>query len=149
MRAVIQRTTNAHVMVENEIVGEINHGLVVLIGVTHDDTLEDVQYLANKIVHLRIFEDDDQKMNLSVKDVAGSILSISQFTLYGDTSKGRRPNFMQAAPPSYANELYEAFNAHIIDHGINVKTGQFGKMMDVEFTNAGPVTLILDSKESL
>lgn len=149
MRVVIQRTTKANVTVDNEVVGAIDHGLVVLIGVTHDDTLEDVQYLANKIVHLRIFEDEDQKMNLSVKDVGGSILSISQFTLYSDTSKGRRPNFMQAAPPSYANELYEAFNDHVKDHGITVSTGQFGKMMDVQFTNAGPVTLILDSKESL
>src|SRR5699024_8521045 len=118
MRAVIQRAKNAHVTVENNKVGEIKQGLVVLLGVTHEDTIKDVQYLVNKIINLRIFEDEQEKMNLSLKDVGGSILSISQFTLYGDTSKGRRPNFMQAAAPDIANELYEMFNKQIQEQGI-------------------------------
>ncbi|MFC2948453.1 D-aminoacyl-tRNA deacylase [Virgibacillus sediminis] len=147
MKAVIQRATNASVSVENRKVGEIGAGLVILLGVTHDDTLEDAKYLANKAVNLRIFEDDSGKMNLSLKDVSGSILSISQFTLYGDARKGRRPNFMQAAKPEMANDLYERFNEFVRDENIDVETGEFGAMMDVQLTNNGPVTLILDSKE--
>ncbi|WP_047979696.1 D-aminoacyl-tRNA deacylase [Ornithinibacillus contaminans] len=147
MRAVIQRAKDATVTVQNEIIGAIPNGLVVLLGVTHEDTIEDAKYLVNKIVHLRIFEDEQEKMNLSLKDVSGSILSISQFTLYGDTRKGRRPNFMQAAKPELANELYEKFNELLLSEGISVETGQFGAMMDVQFTNVGPVTLLLDSKE--
>ncbi|MFC4022673.1 D-aminoacyl-tRNA deacylase [Oceanobacillus longus] len=147
MKAVIQRTKDASVRVEGEIVGEITEGFVVLLGVTHEDTQEDVNYLVNKIIHLRVFEDENEKMNLSLQDVHGSILSISQFTLYGDTRKGRRPNFMQAAKPDEANNRYESFNALIREHGIHVETGKFGAMMDVTFTNTGPVTLIIDSKE--
>lgn len=147
MKAVIQRVKEANVKVDNEVIGEIKQGLVVLLGVTHEDTLEDVTYLVNKISHLRIFEDDNHKMNISLADIEGSVLSISQFTLYGDTRKGRRPNFMNAAKPDKANELYEAFNAQLKEAGIHVETGQFGAMMDVQLINDGPVTLILDTKE--
>ncbi|GGA69191.1 D-aminoacyl-tRNA deacylase [Ornithinibacillus halotolerans] len=146
MRAIIQRAKDAKVTVEQEIVGEIEYGLVILLGVTHEDTEEDAKYLANKVVHLRIFEDEQEKMNKSLKDVQGEILSISQFTLYGDTRKGRRPNFMQAAKPEQANTLYKQFNQLLIEQGIKVETGIFGAMMDVQLTNVGPVTLILDSK---
>lgn len=147
MKAVIQRAKDASVRVEGELVGEITEGFVVLLGVTHEDTMEDVNYLVGKIIHLRVFEDENEKMNLSLQDVNGSILSISQFTLYGDTRKGRRPSFMQAAKPDAANKMYESFNALIGEHGIHVETGEFGAMMDVSFTNVGPVTLIIDSKE--
>lgn len=146
MRAVIQRARHASVTVENDVVGAIDNGLVILLGVTHEDTIEDAKYLANKIVHLRIFEDGDGKMNLSLKDIGGDLLSISQFTLYSDTRKGRRPNFMGAAGADHARTMYETFNDLLRDMDINVKTGKFGAMMDVNFTNVGPVTLILDSK---
>lgn len=146
MKVVIQRTNQAKVTVKNKVIGEISHGLVVLVGITHDDTLDDVKYLANKIVNLRIFEDDNEKMNLSLKDIEGSILSISQFTLYGETRKGRRPNFMQAAKPELAQKLYEQFNDQLRSLNVQVETGAFGEMMDVTFTNEGPVTLIMDSK---
>lgn len=146
MRAVIQRAKDAKVVVDEEVVGEIDHGLVVLVGVTHEDTKEDVDYLVNKVVNLRIFEDDQQKLNLSLKDVNGSILSISQFTLYADTRKGRRPNFMKAAAPEHAEKLYEMFNQELANQGIEVQTGKFGAMMDVQLTNVGPVTLIIDSQ---
>ncbi|MBP2077475.1 D-aminoacyl-tRNA deacylase [Oceanobacillus polygoni] len=147
MKAVIQRAKDASVTVNDEIIGEIADGFVVLLGVTHDDTIDDVQYLVNKIVHLRVFEDENKKMNLSLKDIGGSILSISQFTLYGETRKGRRPSFIQAAKPEIANELYKSFNASIKEQGIPVETGEFGAMMDVQLTNVGPVTLIIDSKD--
>ena len=147
MRAVIQRAKNASVAVSDEIVGQIEHGIVVLLGVTHEDTIEDAKYLANKIVNLRVFEDEKGKMNHSLIDVGGGILSISQFTLFGDTRKGRRPNFLNAAKPEKANELYETFNQLIRKQNIVVETGEFGEMMDVQFTNEGPVTLILDSKD--
>ncbi|WP_010098975.1 D-aminoacyl-tRNA deacylase [Ornithinibacillus scapharcae] len=147
MRAVIQRAKDAKVTVKEKLVGEIENGFVVLLGVTHDDTIEDAKYLVNKISHLRVFEDDNDKMNLSLKDVNGAILSISQFTLYGDTRKGRRPNFMQAARPEQANTLYEQFNALLREEGLKVESGEFGAMMNVSLTNVGPVTLIIDSKE--
>lgn len=147
MKAVIQRARHASVDVADEMVGSIENGLVVLLGVTHEDTIDDAIYIANKIVHLRIFEDDFGKMNLSLKDVGGDILSISQFTLYGDTRKGRRPNFMQAAAAEHAKLMYDQFNELLRDTDIHVETGVFGAMMDVKFTNVGPVTLILDSKE--
>ncbi len=147
MRVVIQRAKDAKVVVDEEVVGEIDHGLVVLVGVTHEDTKEDVDYLVNKVVNLRIFEDDQQKLNLSLKDVNGSILSISQFTLYADTRKGRRPNFMKAAAPEHAEKLYEMFNQELANQGIEVQTGKFGAMMDVQLTNVGPVTLIIDSQQ--
>ncbi|MFD2046188.1 D-aminoacyl-tRNA deacylase [Ornithinibacillus salinisoli] len=147
MKAVIQRANHASVTVKDKVVGQVDHGFVVLLGVTLTDTMEDAKYLVNKIVHLRVFEDENEKMNLSLKDVGGSILSISQFTLYGDTRKGRRPNFLQAAKPDAANELYEQFNQLLVDEGINVETGEFGAMMQVQLTNDGPVTLIIDSQE--
>lgn len=147
MKAVIQRAKNAQVTVDKKVIGQINNGFVVLLGVTHDDSIEDVKYLANKIVHLRVFEDENEKLNLSIKDVGGGILSISQFTLYADTRKGRRPNFMQAAGPEQAKELYNQFNAALVEMGVHVETGEFGAMMDIQLTNSGPVTIIIDSKE--
>ncbi len=146
MRVVLQRAKEARVLVAGEIVGQIESGLVLLVGVTHGDTAEDAVYLAEKIVNLRIFEDESEKMNHSLLDVGGSILSVSQFTLYADCRKGRRPNFMDAARPDVANELYEIFNQELTKRGVHTETGQFGAMMDVQLTNDGPVTLILDSK---
>ncbi|SFD57271.1 D-tyrosyl-tRNA(Tyr) deacylase [Lentibacillus persicus] len=147
MKAVIQRSGEASVAIEGSSVGEINHGLVVLLGVTHHDTVEDADYLAKKIVNLRIFDDENGKMNNALKDTAGKVLSISQFTLYGDTRKGRRPNYLNAAKPDKANELYQYFNEQIEQQGVEVETGQFGEMMQVQLTNDGPVTIILDSDE--
>jgi D-aminoacyl-tRNA deacylase len=147
MKVVVQRAKEASVSVNGKVIGEITQGFVVLVGITHDDTEEDAAYLANKIVHLRVFEDEQNKLNLSLKDVGGSILSISQFTLYGDTRKGRRPNFMKAARPDYANNLYVKFNQLLEKEGIFVEKGAFGEMMEVQLTNEGPVTLIIDSKE--
>ncbi|ARD56952.1 D-aminoacyl-tRNA deacylase [Bacillus safensis] len=147
MRLVVQRVTNASVKVEEEITGAINEGYMVLVGVTHEDTEEDVLYLAEKLAHLRIFEDENGKMNRSLLDIKGSVLSVSQFTLYGDTRKGRRPNFMKAAKPDAANSLYECFNKTLREKGIHVETGRFGAMMDVTLTNSGPVTILMDSKE--
>lgn len=146
MRVVLQRSKAAKVVVAGETIGEIESGLVLLVGVTHGDTAEDAAYLAEKIVNLRIFEDENGKMNHSVLDVGGSILSVSQFTLYGDCRKGRRPNFMDAARPEEAEVLYEQFNEELRKRGVHTETGQFGAMMDVQLTNDGPVTLILESK---
>ena len=146
MRVVVQRSKKAKVTVNGEITGQISKGLVLLVGVTHQDTVEDAAFLADKIVNLRIFEDDAGKMNLSLLDVGGEILSVSQFTLYGDCRKGRRPNFMEAARPEQANQLYERFNGLLREKGIKVETGIFGAMMDVELINDGPVTLIVESK---
>lgn len=147
MRLVVQRVTNASVKVEEEITGAINEGYMVLVGVTHEDKEEDVLYLAEKLAHLRIFEDENGKMNRSLLDIKGSVLSVSQFTLYGDTRKGRRPNFMKAAKLDAANSLYECFNKTLREKGIHVETGRFGAMMDVSLTNSGPVTILMDSKE--
>lgn len=145
MRVVVQRSKEASVSVEGEIVGAIDRGLVLLVGVTHEDALEDVHWMADKLAGLRIFEDDAGKMNHSVLDVGGSILSVSQFTLYGDCRKGRRPNFMAAARPEQAEPLYDAFNEALRGLGLKVETGRFGAMMDVTLCNDGPVTLILES----
>ncbi|MGE7905311.1 D-aminoacyl-tRNA deacylase [Peribacillus sp. NPDC094092] len=147
MRVVLQRSKAAKVVVAGQVIGQIDSGLVLLVGVTHGDTNDDAAYLADKIVNLRIFEDENEKMNHSLLDVGGSILSVSQFTLYGDCRKGRRPNFMDAARPEEANELYEAFNEELRKKGVHTETGQFGAMMDVQLTNDGPVTLILESKK--
>ncbi|WP_330948642.1 D-aminoacyl-tRNA deacylase [Virgibacillus sp. MG-45] len=147
MKAVIQRASNASVTVDNQIIGAIDNGYVILLGVTHEDSMEDVAYLVQKIVHLRIFEDEEGKMNWSLKDVNGGVLSVSQFTLYADTRKGRRPSFVKSARPEMAETLYEQFNDQLKAEGIHVETGEFGAMMDVQFTNVGPVTIIIDSKD--
>lgn len=146
MRLVIQRVKRAAVTAEGVLTGQIGQGLAVLVGVTHDDTEQDARYLAEKTVHLRIFEDEEGKMNRSLLDAGGAVLSVSQFTLYGDCRKGRRPNFMAAARPEEAKRLYEAYNAALREWGVTVETGKFGAMMDVELVNWGPVTLIVDSK---
>ncbi|TYR82304.1 D-tyrosyl-tRNA(Tyr) deacylase [Priestia megaterium] len=147
MRVVVQRAKEAKVTVDGETIGEIKKGFMLLVGVTHQDEAADADYLADKIVNLRVFEDQTGKMNLSLLDIKGEILSVSQFTLYGDCRKGRRPNFMEAAKPDYAVEIYNYFNEALANKGIHVETGSFGAMMDVSFTNDGPVTLIVESKE--
>jgi D-aminoacyl-tRNA deacylase len=146
MKVVLQRSKEASVTVAAEVTGQIHSGFVLLVGITHGDTEEDAGYLADKVVNLRVFEDEDGKMNHSLLDVKGEILSISQFTLYGDCRKGRRPNFMGAAKPDQALRLYECFNKLLREKGVQVETGVFGEMMDVKLTNDGPVTLILESK---
>jgi D-tyrosyl-tRNA(Tyr) deacylase len=138
--------SSASVTVDGKKVGNISYGLVLLVGIAETDTAEDVEFVANKCSELRIFQDDNQKMNLSVMDIGGEILSISQFTLLGETSKGRRPSYIKAANPEKAESFYENFNQILIKKGIHVETGIFGAMMDVALTNAGPVTLIIDSK---
>lgn len=147
MRVVLQRSKQASVTVDGAIKGAIDSGLVLLVGVTHEDTEQDAAWLAEKIVHLRIFEDESGKMNESLLERGGSILSVSQFTLYGDCKKGRRPNFMKAASGDQAKGLYDAFNRLIREKGVQVETGVFGAMMDVSLVNDGPVTLILDTKD--
>ncbi|KZE43506.1 D-aminoacyl-tRNA deacylase [Rossellomorea marisflavi] len=144
MKVVLQRSKQASVTVDGEVQGRIQSGLVLLVGITHGDTEEEAAYIADKVVNLRIFEDEDGKMNHSLLDRGGEILSISQFTLYGDTRKGRRPNFMGAAKPAEAEVVYERFNAILREKGVNVATGVFGAMMDVQLINDGPVTLIIE-----
>ena len=146
MRVVVQRCREARVNVGGETVGAIGPGLMLLVGVTHQDTEQDAAYLAEKIAGLRIFEDEAGKMNLAVTEIGGAILSVSQFTLYGDSRKGRRPNFMAAARPEMAEPLYERFNELLRAKGLTVETGVFGAEMDVGLTNWGPVTLVVDSK---
>lgn len=144
MKVVVQRSAEAEVLVDGSVVGRIDQGLLLLVGVTHDDDEEHARYLADKIVHLRIFEDENGKMNRSLIDVGGEVLSVSQFTLYGDCTRGRRPSFAHAARPEQAERLYEVFNDALRAHGVHVETGRFGAMMDVRFTNRGPVTVILE-----
>ncbi|GAF65891.1 D-tyrosyl-tRNA(Tyr) deacylase [Bacillus sp. TS-2] len=146
MKIVLQRVKNAHVKVDETIVGEIQAGVLLLVGITHDDTEEDISYLVDKVANLRIFNDESGKLNLSLLDIQGQVLSVSQFTLYGDCRKGRRPNFMNAAKPDIAKKLYDDFNEKLKEKGLTVQTGQFGEMMDVSLLNDGPVTLILESK---
>ena len=146
MRAVVQRLSRAQVSVNDEIVGKIGPGLLVLLGVSKTDTYADADYLAAKILGLRIFEDENGKMNLSLSDTVGSILAVSQFTLYGDVRKGRRPSFDEAAAPPLANELYEYFVRKIRESGIPCETGRFQALMKVELVNDGPVTILLDSQ---
>ncbi|SCW45777.1 D-tyrosyl-tRNA(Tyr) deacylase [Paenibacillus tianmuensis] len=148
MRVVLQRSKAAQVTVNGETVGRIVHGLVLLVGIAEGDTEEDARYVADKIAGLRIFEDDQGKMNHSVLETGGQVLSISQFTLYGDCRKGRRPNFMAAARPELAEPLYERFNGMLREAGLHVETGRFGEMMDVSLVNDGPVTLIVESKQA-
>ena len=149
MRAVVQRVSRANVTVEGEVVGEIGRGLLVLLGVSKTDDRNDADYLVDKIVNLRIFDDADGKMNLSLAETAGAMLVVSQFTLYGDTRRGRRPSFIEAAGGDTANGLYEQFVEKARESVTNVATGKFGAMMDVELVNDGPVTIILDSKKSV
>ncbi|MBW1694395.1 MAG: D-tyrosyl-tRNA(Tyr) deacylase [Deltaproteobacteria bacterium] len=146
MRAVVQRVKSSSVVVDNEIIGNIGNGLLVLLGVAKTDKSYDAEYLAEKIVNLRIFEDENSKMNRSLIDIGGEMLVVSQFTLLGDCKKGRRPSFVNAAEPSVANELYEQFVVKVREKGVSVKTGRFRALMDVSLTNYGPVTLILESR---
>ncbi|HET8548297.1 MAG TPA: D-aminoacyl-tRNA deacylase [Bryobacteraceae bacterium] len=145
MRAVLQRVSTARVIVNGDTVGEIGPGLVVLLGVSKSDTEADADYLVNKIVHLRIFSDAGGKLNLSLKDTAGSLLVVSQFTLYGDCRKGRRPSYDEAATPARARSLYEYFVRTAREAGITVETGVFQASMSVQLSNEGPVTLVCDS----
>jgi len=144
MRVVLQRSKQASVKIDGKVSGSIRSGFVLLVGITHDDTEETCAWLADKIANLRVFEDETGKMNRSLLDEGGEILSVSQFTLYGDCSKGRRPNFMNAAKPELAESLYERFNDLLREKGIHVETGIFGAMMNVELVNDGPVTLMLE-----
>jgi D-tyrosyl-tRNA(Tyr) deacylase len=146
MRAVVQRVSQARVVIDGEVVGRIDRGLLTLLGITSADSPEQAQWLADKLIGLRIFNDDDGKMNRSLLDVNGAMLIVSQFTLYGDCSKGRRPSFIDAAPPEIAIPLYEQFINAVKALGVPVQTGRFGAMMQVELINDGPVTLIVDSK---
>ena len=146
MRVVLQRVSHASVTVEEKVIGKIQRGFLLLVGVTHDDAMEDMEYLVRKIVQMRIFEDEEGKLNRSIQDIGGEILSGSQFTLYADTKKGNRPSFSKAAPGDVAREIFEQFNGLLRDTGIPVETGQFGADMKVELLNDGPVTILLDSK---
>ena len=147
MRAVVQRVSWASVKVDGAVVGEIAKGLLVLLGVAQDDRESDVDYLVDKIVGLRIFEDAEEKMNLSVKEVGGAVLAVSQFTLYGDVRRGKRPSFDAAARPEQAKQLYEYFVETVRATGLKCETGTFQAMMKVELANEGPVTIMIDSKK--
>jgi D-tyrosyl-tRNA(Tyr) deacylase len=147
MRAVVQRVSRAEVRVEQRVVGSIGAGFLVLLGVGKEDTVADAAYLAEKTAGLRVFQDAEGKMNASLADIGGAVLVVSQFTLYGDCRKGRRPSFDQAAPPDLANRLYEQYVALLRQSGLKVETGLFQAMMKVELVNDGPVTLLLDSKK--
>lgn len=146
MKAVLQRVKRASVTVDGQVIGQIGQGILVLLGVEQGDTEQDARQLADKTVDLRIFDDADGKMNLSLADTGGSLLVVSQFTLLGDCRKGRRPSFLQAAPPELAEKLYDTFIATAGIRGIPIATGRFRAMMDVELVNDGPVTLLLDSR---
>lgn len=145
MKLVIQRVSKAKVEVDNKIVGSIGKGFLVLVGITHTDTEKEADYLANKLCKMRIFEDENGKMNLSLKDVGGELLIVSQFTLYADCAKGNRPSFIEAARPEQATPLYEYFCKKCEEQGINVQKGVFGAHMEVSLLNDGPVTIVLES----
>ncbi|GAB6181976.1 D-aminoacyl-tRNA deacylase [Desulfotomaculum defluvii] len=147
MRAVVQRVQRGSVTVNDVVVGKIGRGLVVLLGVGQGDTTDDARYLADKISQLRIFDDEQGKLNLSIQDVGGSVLAISQFTLFGDCRKGRRPSYIEAAAPGFAKELYESFVQRLVCNGLSTATGIFQEHMIVEIFNDGPVTLLLDSRK--
>lgn len=147
MRAVVQRVKSASVSIEEKNVGQIEQGFMVLLGIHEEDTQEDVEYLVKKVSKARVFEDENGKMNLSIDAVHGSILSISQFTLYAETKKGNRPSFIKAARPETAVPLYEAFNQGLSQQGIDVVTGEFGADMQISLVNDGPVTIIYDTRE--
>ena len=146
MKIVVQRVSSASVTVDGTEVGKISQGLVLLVGIAETDTEPDIEFVANKCSDLRIFQDENEKMNLSLLNIGGEILSISQFTLLGETNKGRRPSYIRAANPEKAENYYNIFNQLLKNKGIHVETGIFGAMMDVKLTNDGPVTLIVDSK---
>jgi D-tyrosyl-tRNA(Tyr) deacylase len=148
MRAVVQRVSRARVDVSGKTVGEIGRGLLVFLGVGHGDSEKDAEFLANKIAHLRVFSDEQGLMNRSVIEVEGDVLVVSQFTLWGDCQKGRRPSFTRAAPPDRARALYEDFVRHIRGKGLAVATGEFQEMMDVHLVNDGPVTMLIDTEKS-
>ena len=148
MRGVVQRVSRAKVTVDGEITGEIGKGLLVLLGVSVRDTEQDAAYLVDKVLNLRVFEDEEEKMNLSLLDIKGELLVVSQFTLFGDTRRGRRPSFIEAAPPERANHLYKAFVVEAGKQIEDVQTGRFQAMMDVELINDGPVTILLDSEKT-
>ena len=147
MKAVVQRVKKSHVVVDNTIVSHIGNGLMVLLGVQDNDTQKDADFLVEKIINLRIFEDENDRMNISLKDVKGELLVVSQFTLLGDCRKGRKPSYIKAAPPEKANDLYEYFISRAIELGVVTKSGVFQAMMDVSLINQGPVTLLLDTNE--
>ena len=149
MKFVIQRVSNASVEVDKEVVGEINKGFLVLIGITHEDTTEIADAMIKKLINLRVFEDENEKMNLALKDVKGELLLISQFTLYANCKSGNRPDFLNASKPDYANKLYEYIIEKCKNENINVQTGIFGANMKVSLLNDGPVTIILDSNDIL
>ncbi|MFY0743417.1 D-aminoacyl-tRNA deacylase [Solibacillus silvestris] len=146
MRVILQCSKQASVTVDGQVTGAIQKGYVLLVGITHSDTEEDIAYVAKKITDLRIWEDEDGKMNRSIAEAGGDILSISQFTLYADTRKGKRPSFVEAARPEQAKPLWEAFNEQLKANGLHVETGIFGAMMDVALINDGPVTITIESK---
>jgi len=148
MRAVVQRVGRARVTVANDLAGEIGCGLLVLLGISKDDTEADADYLADKVIGLRIFEDAGGKMNLAVQEAGGSVLVVSQFTLYGDVRRGKRPSFDAAAPPEKARELYQYFVERVRNAGLRCETGRFQEMMQVELVNDGPVTILLDSSKA-
>ena len=148
MRAVVQRVTSSSVIVDEKVIGSINKGFNVLLGICKDDTVEDLKYIKDKIINLRVFHDENDKMNLSILDIKGEILAISQFTLYGDCRKGRRPNFMEAMGGDEAKRLYDMFIEMLKESGLNIETGEFGADMKVEIHNDGPVTILLDSKKN-
>ncbi len=148
MRVIVQRTQRAEVRINGEIVGQIGKGYVLLVGITHSDTETDADYIAKKVAQLRVFEDTEGKMNRSLLDIGGAVLSISQFTLYGNVRHGNRPSFVQAARPEQAEPLYQYFNTRLrTEYGLQVETGRFGADMQVDFINDGPVTILLDSAE--
>ena len=149
MRAVIQQEKNANVVVNNEEISKIDKGFLVLLGIKDNDTMDDLAYVKKKIEKLRIFEDEDGKMNLSIEDVGGKILLVSQFTLFGDVRKGNRPSFIQAARPEKANEFYEIMKKELINDGFDVKTGKFQTHMEVGLINDGPTTILIDSERIL
>jgi len=147
LRALIQRVKEGAVYIEGKEVGKIGKGFVLLLGVGQSDTIEDLDYLVDKVVNLRVFPDEEGKMNLSLLDVGGEVLVVSQFTLYADCRKGRRPSFTDAAPPEKGKEMYELFINKLRDRGVRVETGEFGAMMLVKIYNDGPVTIMLDSED--
>ena len=147
MRAVIQRVKESSVLIDDEVIGSIDAGLLVFLGIGNDDGMDDIDYLIEKIVNLRIFEDTEGKMNLSALDLGKEIMVVSQFTIYGDCRKGRRPSFFAAAPPDKAERLYDVFVDKIKRYDLNIATGEFQAMMDIDLINDGPVTLLIDSKK--